>query len=146
MTKFERHLDTVIAEKFGDEISAQTDLVNTARELLSSIGKMKQDMEQAELQLAHILEELNSALGREVRKLEPKMRIGLHNGTCSCGYHSRDLVCRPDIQKGTWIITGRLGNNLKRSFPETLRLGHDVTPLASAIMNSFKKYYRTLQK
>lgn len=146
MTKFERHLDTVIAEELGEETSVQTDLVNTARELLDNISRMKQDIEQAELQLAHILEELNSALGREVRKMEPKMNIGLRNGTCSCGYQSRDLICKPDVQKGVWVITGRLGNSLRRNFPETLRLGHDVTPLASAIMNSFKRHYRTLQK
>lgn len=143
--KFAKHLDHVISENFENEgADAPQDLVNLARELMGNVSRMKTEIESAELQLAHILEELNSSLGREIRKIQPKMAINLRNGNCSCGYHSRDIVCRPDTKKGIWNIAGKLGSGFRRSNPEALHLDHDVTPLARAITDYFKKYYRTL--
>ena len=140
-SKFALRLNTIIAENFENETQ---DLISIAGELMNNVSRMKQDIEKAELQLTHILEELNSSLGREVRKIQPKMAIGLKNGNCSCGYQSRDIVCKPNIQRGIWQVSGRLANGFRRNCPEVLHLSHDVTPLAKAITTYFKKYYRTL--
>lgn len=142
--KFNVHLNAIMAEEFGGDIAE--DLINIARELMSTVSQMKQDIEKHELQLSHILEELNSSLGREIRKIQPKMNIRLSGGNCGVGYQSRDLVCRPDIGKGIWTVTGRLGNGFKRHHPETLRLAQDVKPLAQAVTDYFKRYYRTLSR
>jgi hypothetical protein len=138
--KFSKRLD-LLTENLDD---ATTDIISIAQELMHNISQMKQDIEKAEVQMTHILEELNSSLGREIRKIQPKMAISLRNGMCGCGYQSKDIECRPDIENGIWVVRGRLGNGLKRNYPEVLRLNHDVTPLARAITSYFKKHYRSL--
>lgn len=141
--KFKMHLEAVLAEQV-DGKAIQQDLVSIASELRSSISQWKRDIEDAELRINHILEELNSSLGREIRKIQPKMAISLRNGSCTCGYRSRDLSCRPDLDKGIWQIGGALGGGFRRKRPEMLRLSHDMAPLARAIVDHFKRRYRTL--
>jgi hypothetical protein len=140
--KFNTHLDAIIMEEFGE--GAAEDLINIAKELMSTVSQMEQDIAKSKLQLSHILEELNSSLGREIRKIQPKMNISIRDGNCAAGYHSKDVVCRPDVEKGIWMVSGRLGNGFKRHFPEVLKLSPDVKPLAQSITDYFKKYYRTL--
>lgn len=146
--KFNLRLSTVLAEELGadsvDVSEIKQDLVNIATELLKNISDMETNIDNAKLQITHIIEELNSSLGREIRKMQPKMAISLRNGSCSCGYHSRDMVCRPDIERGIWNISGRLGNGFRRAHPEQLQLKSDMRPLAGAIIDYFKKYYRSL--
>jgi hypothetical protein len=143
MGKFKMHLDAVLAEQL-DDTSVQKDLVSIASELKSAISQWKSEIENAELRINHILEELNSSLGREIRKIQPKMAISLRNGACTCGYRSRDLSCKPDLDKGIWQIGGALGGGFRRRRPEALRLSHDLKPLAQAVVDHFRNYYRTL--
>ena len=142
--KFSLRLNTIISEEFGDVEHAKQDLMDTATELLSNITQMKKSIEQSELQISHILEELNSSLGREIRKMQPKMNVNLANGSCGCGYHSKDIVCKPDLQKKIWVISGRLGNGFKRTYPESQKLTSDMRPMAQSMIDYFKKYYRSL--
>lgn len=141
--KFQLHLTNVLSEELGTEELRQ-DLINLASELRDNISKWKVDIEDAELRINHILEELNSSLGREIRKIQPKMDIGLRNGACACGYRSRDVICKPDLDKGIWQVSGRLGGPIRRGRPECLRLANDTSGLARAIVDTFKKHYRTL--
>jgi len=143
--RFALRLNTAINEEFGNDIStAKQDLIDTSTELLSNITQMKKSIEQAELQISHILEELNSSLGREIRKIQPKMDINLRNGSCGCGYLSKDIVCKPDMNRKIWTISGRLGNGFRKNHPELMKLSSNMQPLAQAIVNFFKRHYRSL--
>ena len=144
MNRFSLRLNTIIREEFNDIETTKQDLIDTATELLSNITQMKKSIEQSELQITHILEELNSSLGREVRKMQPKMNVNLTNGSCGCGYHSKDIICKPDLQKKIWLISGRLGNGFKRTYPEAQKLSSNTQPLAQSMIDYFKKYYRSL--
>lgn len=141
-TKFNTHLNAIITEEFGE--GAAGDLINIAKELMATVSQMEQDITKSKLQLSHILEELNSSLGREIRKIQPKMNISIRDGNCAAGYHSKDVICKPDIEKGIWMISGRLGNGFRKHHPEALKLLPDAKPLAQSITDYFKKYYRTL--
>lgn len=143
--KFSLRLSTVIREQFGEQaVPDQQDLVNVASELLDNISQLEKSVEDAKLKVSHILEELTSSLGREIRKIQPKMNISLKNGACGCGYHSRDISCKPDLSRKVWVVSGRLGNGFKRTYPEVLKLSSDMRPIAQAIVEYFKKYYRSL--
>lgn len=120
------------------------ELLHSAEELLNQVTEMEKSLENSRLQLTNLIERLNADLGTAIRQRQPKMKISHHNGTCSCGYLSRDINCKPDFQKKIWVVDGRLGRGFNKRYPQALHLGGGVGNFADAIVNYFKQYYRTL--
>jgi len=142
MMDLEYRLDAVLKEE-TEEANAQ-DLALLAKEVLAQIQDLETKLQGARTQLVHIIERLNGELGTEIRKRQNKIGVSHRDGSCTCGYRSRDLVCRPDLQAGKWSIGGRMGRSFLRHHPEVVHLHGDVGPLADAIVGFFKRYYRTL--
>lgn len=143
---FRNRLDSVIREQVEAEpvSQVQESLLDLAAQLRDQISDLKIKITDSEKQLSHIIEQLNANLGIAIRKRQPKLSIGHHNGKCSCGYKSRDLICTPDFEKKIWVVDGRLGRGFKRTCPKALGLSTDVDPLADAIVDYFRRYFRSL--
>lgn len=142
---FYEQLDSTLQEALCENTdTAAEDLISIAKEIEHQITELEQSLQDSKKQLQHIIERLNSNLGMEIRKLQPKMSIGISGGACTCGYKSRDLKCVPDLGEGRWNIGGRLGRGFVKKNPHVTRLSSDVGQLANAIVSYFRNYYRTL--
>jgi alanine-alpha-ketoisovalerate/valine-pyruvate aminotransferase len=149
MDKFAKRLDTVIAEGCGVEAPAAVeemanDLLEIAAQLQENIGRYKRDLQDAEMQLDNIVEQLNTKLGWEIRKRQPKMMIAHKNGKCHAGYFSQNLALRPNLQTKEWAAEGPLAKKFITENPDTLALSSDPAALADAIVKFFTGRFRTL--
>jgi len=143
MIEFKDQLEQILEEQIetGDPCE---DLISIATELMDQISNLQKSLDDAQLQLRNIVEKLNCTLGMEIRKKQPKMHISLDNNSCTCGYKSKDLSCKPNLENGRWEIGGRLGRGFVKNFPQSTKLTSDVKPLANSVVTFFKKHYRTL--
>jgi hypothetical protein len=141
MNQLEYRLKTLLNEQ---ENAISKDLLSIASELLSQVSELKIKLTDTETQIEHLIEKLNAELGVAIRQRHPRLTVLHRNGECACGYRSKDLICRPDLQRKTWVINGRLGHGFGRQHPNLLQLSSDVNPLADAIVDYFKHQYITL--
>lgn len=138
-----RDVDTLI-EHAVDEVSNPSDF-RQVQDLVSELREAQQLVSDLELRINHIVEQLVANLGAEVRKRQPKLDVGLRNGHAHCGYRSRSIMCRPDVQNGKWEISGGpFAKSFSNTYPHLSKMGDDVSPLAHAIADFFSKRYRTL--
>jgi len=144
MLKIQDILDDIHLNEQIDDGSAAKDLLQIAQEISHEITEMEMKLKNSKVRLNEITERLNSMLGGEIRRIHPKMEVMLKGGNCTCGYRSKDLSCRPNLQTGRWEIGGRLGRNFLTNYPQMAKLSTDVSPLAKTIIDFFKKYYRSL--
>lgn len=144
MKPFEYRIEEIISEQFETPVQAREDVLSVARHILDQVSDLQIKVQDAEKQIAHLVEQLNAALGMSIRKKQPKLMISHKNGACTCGYHSRDLVCAPDFKRKMWKVDGKLGRSFVRNYPQVIRLDNDVEPMADAVVDFFKRFYRTL--
>ena len=138
-----RDINTII-EHAVDEVSDPGEF-RRIQDLLNELREAQQLASDLELRISHLVEQLVANLGAEIRKKQPKLDVGLRNGQAHCGYRSRSIVCKPDINKGTWEISGTpFANNFNKTYPHLSKMSDDVSPLAHAIADFFTKRYRTL--
>ena len=144
--KLEEILDNI---QMDEELVKQSgkpeeDLLQIAQEIAHEISEMEIKLKDSKIKLNEIVEKLNTMLGGEIRKNHPKMEVMLKGGNCICGYRSRDLSCKPNLQTGRWEVGGRLGRSFLSHYPQMAKLSSDVVPLAQSIIEFFKKHYRSL--
>lgn len=144
MKPLEYRIDEAIAEQLETPVQAERDVLSIARQILDQVEDFELKVGDANTQIAHLVEQLNAALGMAIRKKQPKLMISHKNGACTCGYHSRDLMCSPDFKNKMWKVDGKLGRSFTRNYPQVIRLDNDVEPMANAVVDFFKRFYRTL--
>ena len=141
MKKFNKLLSEAI-----DQAEEPLGPYTSARDLLTQVKDTEQIIQDLQLRISHLKEQLISSLGSEVRKRQPKLEIGLQNGTCSTGYRSKRIMCKPDFEKGTWNISGSpFAAKFARTYPHLSKMSDDLGPLAHAIADYFNDRYRTLK-
>jgi hypothetical protein len=147
-TRFARKIDLILEETgiAPPEPSKQTtDLIEIAIQMQETIAKFQRDMHDTQIQINNIVEQLNSNLGVEIRRRQPKLTTSLKDGNCIAGYRTKQLITRPDLVNKCWRVDGPLGRHFARHAPaNVLELDSDVRPLADAISNFFNDYYKSI--
>jgi hypothetical protein len=153
MRKFLGKLDVMLEEETGitpppgneQEITqAANDIIQIACQLQDTIATHKRGLEDAEIQLQNIVEQLNTKLGWEIRKRQPKLMIAHRDGTCNAGYYSNNLQFRPDLAGKVWNVDGPQARMFRREFEHSLPLTNDLGGLADSVVKFFKTRYKTL--
>lgn len=138
--------DTVIDNSIENALGSGSQF-EQARSIINQIKDAEQLIEDLRMRLSHLTEQLMATLGSEIRKQQPGLDIRLANGQCNCGYRSRYIICRPNLDEGKWEI---FGSPFARSFvnrnPHLVKMSEDISPLAGAIADHFSSRYRTLQR
>jgi hypothetical protein len=145
MSEHDVMFELLLEDKLNEALE-ETDLALIAKELLDTINDTELKLRDSKMQLSHLIERINSALGIEIRKRQPRMTISHSNGACTCGYKARDLTFKPDLTNKLWKISGRLGRGFVKEFPHRTRLDADLGSLADCIVDFFKRYYKTLNR
>lgn len=136
---------SILIEEALDDVSAPNNF-GEMNNLLSQLKEAQQMVSDLELRINHIVEQIIASLGAEVRNRQPGLEVGLRNGNAHCGYRSRSIVCKPDVHKGTWDISGTpFAKTFVKRYPHLSQMGSDVKPLAHAIADFFTERYRTLR-
>lgn len=151
MAQFKKRLDSLIQEEFGiaspekDTSQQANDLIAIATQLQETVGRLQRDLEDTQIQITNIVEQLNTNLGWEIRKRQPKLMTTHRNGKCVTGYRTKDLVMQPDLAKKLWSVGGPLGGSFLRQTPTAaLNLNSDVGSMADAVVNFFKQHYKSI--
>ena len=123
---------------------AANDLLAIATQLQDAISQHKRALDDAEVQLNNIIEQLNTKLGWEIRQRQPKLMVTHSNGACNAGYYSKNLGFRPDLNNRCWRVDGPMSRSFKREYPQSLQLRGTSDLLADAVVDFFKKQFKTL--
>jgi hypothetical protein len=123
---------------------ATTDLIEIATQLQDQISNHKKSLEDAELQLNNIIEQLNTKLGWEIRRRQPKLMVTHRGGNCNAGYYSQNLSCRPDLASKSWVVAGPLSKKFASEYPDSLSLSNTPSDLADSIVKFFTGRFKTL--
>jgi hypothetical protein len=159
MKRFQNRLDTLLEDEVGispppgQEQSAEqsvsqvaNDLIEIACQLQDTISTHKRGLQDAEIQLQNLVEQLNTKLGWEIRRRQPKLMIAHKGGTCCAGYYSNNIHFKPDLQTKSWSVDGPQAGMFKREFEGSLPLNNDLGGLADAVVKFFRQRYKTLQQ
>ncbi len=154
MKRFQKRLDTLLEDNVGvtappqstEEVSqVANDLIAIACQLQDTISAHKRGLQDAEIQLQGLVEQLNTKLGWEIRRRQPKLMIAHKDGTCCAGYYSNNIYFKPDLQNKSWNVEGPQAGMFRREFEGSLPLSNDLGSLADAVVKFFRQRYKTLQ-
>ena len=137
------NMDAIISEAIEQSDNSSYHL--QARDVLREIKDAEKIIADLQMRIVHLKETIISSLGSEIRQRQPKMSIGLNNGTCRAGYRSMGIDVKPDLEKGLWIIDGgRSARRFVKRYPHLSKMTDDMKPLAHAIADYFADYYKSL--
>jgi len=134
----------VLIENTEEMSQVASNLLEVASQLQEAISSHKRALKDAEIQLNNIVEQLNTKLGWEIRRRQPKLMVSHRNGCCDTGYYSKNLSFKPDLASKTWMVDGPLSRQFKREHPNTLQLANMPDLLANAVVDFFKNRFKTL--
>jgi hypothetical protein len=142
-------IDKTITEETGiappPTANAAEDLVQIATQLQEMISTHQRDLRDFEIQLNQVMEQLNTRLGWEIRKRQPRLMVTHKDGCCNAGYFSKNLAFKPNIKNKAWNVEGPLANKFMGMNPEGIKLSGDQGELADLIVNFFKQHFKTLK-
>jgi hypothetical protein len=142
--EFQDKFQVVLEDEKLETSQAANDLLAIATQLQDAITQHKRALDDAETQLANIIEQLNTKLGFEIRQREPKLMVTHGNGCCNAGYYSKNLGFRPDLNNRTWRVDGPMSRSFRREYPQALQLRGTSDLLADAVIDFFKRQFKTL--
>lgn len=141
-------------KKFDVLLNEQLDNMDTAelksqyeviKEITRDLAEARGRVVELETQLNQAVEELNFQLGLAVRKQLPKLGVNLDNGRCNINYRTRNLSCRPDLDRDIWVLEPNdFGKRFSRVHGNTIPL-NDINRFAKMIAGHYQGRYKTLQ-
>lgn len=121
-----------------------------AVEYASGIVRQLEDAQQRIQDLQHQLDAANKRICGELalmlRRALPGLNVGVGKEGCKVGYRSKHLILQPDPKRGIWNVKSgdpRFARRFMNRRGSKTVLG-SMEPLASAIVQHFREYYKTL--
>lgn len=140
------NFDKVLNEEIDNVVNPPepTGPVTDLRGLLLQMKDAQQNVSNLQTQIDHLIEQLTSSLGMEIRKRHPQITISHKGGSCKAGHprFGRHASLKPDMDSGQWVVEGPMADKIKGEFAHVLEMGDDITPLAHAVADLLKKEYK----
>jgi hypothetical protein len=138
--------DKVLNEAIEDEVSPPepTGPYTDLRGLLMQMKDAQQNVNDLQTQIDHLIEQLTSSLGLEIRKRHPQIAVSFKGGKCQAGHprFGKHVSLRPDLENEEWSADGPLSDKVRSEFGHVLKMSDDIIPLAHALADAMKKEYK----